>query len=112
MVAAALALTGIGLGVPLPFVGIAAVVALGALGAAYLGWSERMLGSYANDLRLSREGREPDGFVRVEVSSPVGLDGDVRRPTTPSPHARRRYPRAGRDNEGTTRDEGSGPGQL
>ena len=92
MVAAALALTGFGLGVPLPFAGPAAVVALGILGAVYLGWSDGMLSSYSNDLRLAREGRETDGFVRAEVASPVGLDRDVGGPTAFSPHSRRRYP--------------------
>jgi hypothetical protein len=98
MVAAVVALTGVGLGVPLPFIGLAAVVALGGLGAAYVGWSEGMLSSYSTDLRLAREGGETDGFVRAEVGSSVGLDRDVGRPTALSPHARRRYP-------GTSGDE-------
>ncbi len=92
MVAAVVALTGVGLGVPFPFIGLAAVVALGALGVAYVGWSDGMLSSYATDLRLSREGGETDGFVRAEVGSSVGLERDVGRPTEVSPHARRRYP--------------------
>ena len=100
MVAAALALTGVGLGVPVPLVGLAAVVALCALGAAYVGWSDGMLASYTTDLRLARDGGSADGFVRVEVGSPVGFDRDVGRPTALSPHARRRYPRTSGDEEG------------
>jgi hypothetical protein len=91
-VAAIVALTGVGLEVPLPFAGLVAVVALGALGAVYLGWSEGMLSSYSNDLRRAREGRETDGFIRAEVGSTVGFERDVGRPTAVSPHARRRYP--------------------
>jgi hypothetical protein len=98
MVAAAVALTGVGLGVPVPFVGPAVVVALGVLGATYVGWSDGMLSSYATDLRHAREGGGTDGFVRAEVGSPVGFDRDVGRPTALSPHARRRYP-------GTSGDE-------
>jgi hypothetical protein len=106
MVAAAVALTGVGLEVPLPFVGLTAVVALGVLGAVYLGWSEAMLSSYQTDLRLAREGGAVDGFVRVEVGSAVGFDRDVGRPTALSPHARRHYPGTPRDNDEPKRATG------
>jgi len=106
MVAAAVALTGVGLGVPLPFIGIAAVVGLGALGAVYLGWSEGMLSSYQTDLRTAREGGTGDGFVRVEVGSAVGFDRDVGGPTALSPHARRRYPGTSRDDDEPRRATG------
>jgi len=92
MVAGVAALAGVGFEVRVPFLGLASVVALGVLGAAYLGWSEGMLSSYSNDLRLAREGRETDGFIRAEVGSPVGFEREVGRPTAVSPHARRRYP--------------------
>lgn len=105
--AVALALTGLALGVPLPFAGIAAVVALGALGAAYVGWSERMLADYANDLRLAREGGATGGFVRAEAAMPVGLYRDVGGPTSPSPHTRRRTVDTRRDEN----DPRSGPGR-
>ena len=112
MVAAALALTGVGLGVPVPLVGLAAVVALGALGAAYIGWSERMLSSYATDLRLAWEGRSTDGFTRAEVGSSVGFDRDAGRPTAVSPHARRRYPGTSGDEDGSSHPTEPRSGQV
>jgi len=90
VVGVSLGLTGLALGVPLPYVGLAAVVALGVVGAAYLGWAERFLTSYGADLRRAWEGSEVDGFRRVEVAATVGLDRDSRSPASPSPHVRRR----------------------
>ncbi len=90
VVGLSLGLTGIALWVPLPYAGIAAVVALGGLGAVYLGWAERTLSSYTEDLRRTRDGAEVDGFLRAEIGSPVGLDRDLRSPASPSPHSRRR----------------------
>ena len=92
VVGISLALTGLALAVPLAWVGIAAVVALGGLGAAYVGWSDRFLASYVDDLRLAREGSVKDGFLRVEAGSTIGLDRDLRSPASRSPHARRRSP--------------------
>ena len=89
IVGISLGLTGLALAVPLPLVGVTAVVALGVLGAVYVGWSDRLLSSYTNDLRQAREGSATDGFLRVEVGTAVGLDRDRRSPS-PSPHARRR----------------------
>jgi hypothetical protein len=91
VIAVTVVLTAGALLLPLPYVGIAAVLALAVLGAAYLGWSERTLSSYATDLRRAREGQEIDGFLRVEVTTEVGLERPVGRPTSPSPHARRRH---------------------
>jgi hypothetical protein len=108
-VAAIVALTAFGLEVPLPFAGLVAVVALGALGAVYLGWSEGMLASYSDDLRRAREGKESDGFTRAEVGSPVGFERDVGRPTAASPHARRRYPGTSEEDDPSLPD---GPGQV
>jgi hypothetical protein len=90
VVGVSLGLTGLALGVPVPYVGLAAVVALGVLGAVCVGWSDRLLSSYVGDLRRAWEGTEVDGFLRVEVASPVGLDRDARSRASPSPHARRR----------------------
>jgi hypothetical protein len=111
MVGAILLLIGIGLVVPLPFVGIAAVVALGVLGAAYLVWSEGMLASYSSDLRLALEGGETDGFTRVEVTTTVGLERDVGQPTSLSPHSRRRYPARKDDDDAPERGERPKTGQ-
>lgn len=90
VVGISLGLTGLALGVPLPIVGTTAVVALGVLGAVYIGWSDRILTSYADDLRGARDGSAINGFRRVEVVSTVGLDRDARPSTGPSPHTRRR----------------------
>ena len=90
VVGVSLGLTAVAVVLPWPFVGIASVVAMGALGLAYLGWSDRMLDRYASDLRRARDGTSTDGFVRVEVATPVGLYRDARLPTSPSPHTRRR----------------------
>jgi hypothetical protein len=85
-----LALTGVALWLPLPYAGITAVIALGTLGAVYVGWADGLLEGYVGDLRRAQEGTEIDGFRRVEASSSVGLSRDERSPTSPSPHARRR----------------------
>jgi len=98
VVGVSLGFTGLALLVPLPFFGLGAVVALGVLGAGCVAWSERMLGSYTNDLRRAREGEDVDGFLRVETRSMVGLDRTVGGPTTASPHSRRR-PRGTADHE-------------
>lgn len=90
VVGASLGLTSLAMLVPLPLIGLGAVVALGILGAVCMAWSERVLGSYTNDLRRALEGGEVDGFVRVEVRSTVGLDRTVGGRTSPSPHSRRR----------------------
>jgi len=92
IVALALGLTAFALEVPTPLGAIAAVVALVVVGGVYLGWSDRLLASYANDLRDALEDRSTDGFLRAEVASPVGLDRPRGRPTAPSPHVRRRSP--------------------
>lgn len=112
VVAAVVLLAGFGLEVPIPFAGLASVVALGALGAVYLGWSEGMLASYSDDLRLAREGRESDGFTRAEVGSPVGFERDVGRPTAASPHARRRYPGTLEEENDASLLDGPGSGQV
>jgi hypothetical protein len=106
------ALTSLALALPLPVVGLTAVAGLGAVGAIYLGWSERMLARYRNDLRLGREGGHADGFLRAEMATPVGLDRDVRPGTAPSPHARRRHPGAGGSRDGSAARTRSGSGQL
>lgn len=88
-------LTGCALTVPLPFAGIVSVVLLGGVGVAYLGWSEGMLTTYSSDLRRASDEFGPNGFLRAETSSPVGLRREIGRPTASSPHARRRYPGSG-----------------
>jgi hypothetical protein len=92
LVGATVALIGFALEVPLWFAGLVSVIALGALGVGYIGWSDRLLEEYAKDLRTGAEGSGTDGFLRVELNTPVGLDRAVGRPTARSPHARRRAP--------------------
>ena len=87
-------LIGLAMIVPAEFVGILAVVALGMLGLASLGWSDRMLAQYASDLRHAQDDRSPRGFVHAEVGVTVGLDREAEMPPAPSPNVRRR-PRAG-----------------
>jgi len=98
--------------IPAEFVGILAVVALGVLGVASVGWSERMLAQYASDLRHAQDDSAPRAFVRAEAGVTVGLDREDGMPPSPSPHVRRR-PRAGRHEQ---RDDGrpnsSDPDQL
>ena len=89
VVGLSLGLTVVALALPLPYVGVIAVLGLGVLGLAYVGWAERFLTGYARDLREARDGTSTDRFVRVEVASTVGLDRDERSVTTPSPHTRR-----------------------
>ena len=91
-------LVGLAMAVPVPFVGIVAVVGLAVLGLAYLGWSDRMLGQYASDLRHTQEPSTAHGFARAEASSRVQLDRDAERYRSASPHVRRR-PRADRSEE-------------
>ena len=76
--------------VPLPFAGVVAVVALLALGAGYLVWSERMLASYAGDLARAGEATTPKEFRSAEAASRLPSPGSsVQRPTQ-SPHRSRR----------------------
>ncbi|HYB78557.1 MAG TPA: hypothetical protein VEG66_02200 [Thermoplasmata archaeon] len=89
------ALIGFAMVFPSEFVGILVVVALGVLGVACMGWSERMLAQYASDLRHAQDASSPRGFLRAEVGVTVGLDREEEMPPSPSPHVRRR-PRAGR----------------
>lgn len=103
MVGAIVALVGFALGVPFGFAGLVSVVALGALGMGYIGWSDRFLEEYAADLRTGADGSGTDGFLRVELHTPVGLDREIGRPTARSPHARRRAPGS------STPSEESGP---
>ena len=91
-------LVGLAMAVPISLVGILAVLALTVVGAAYVGWSDRLLAEYASDLRHAQEGSVAHGFARVEASSTVGLDRDHTMPPSRSPHVRRR-PRAGRTEE-------------
>jgi hypothetical protein len=90
VVGISLGLTGLALAVPLPFVGIVVVVALGVVGAVCVAWSDHLLSGYANDLAGVREGTAEDGFVRAEAATPVGLDRESRASRSPSPHSRRR----------------------
>jgi len=76
---------------PVPYAGVAGVVALGGIGAGYLVWAERFLARYTDDLRRGRTG-EAVGFPRAELGTAVGLERVVGRPTARSPHSRRRYP--------------------
>ena len=100
-----------GMALPTEFIGILVVVALAVLGAAYVGWSDRMLAQYVSDLRHAQEGSPLHGFVRAEAGVMVGLDREEM-PPSPSPHVRRR-PRAGRTGAGEeTRSSGSGPDQV
>ena len=91
-------LIGLAMALPVEFVGLLAVVGLGVLGLASLGWSDRLLAQYASDLRHAQDERSPRGFVRAEVGAPVGLDRESEVPPSPSPHVRRR-PRAGHHEE-------------
>jgi len=59
----------------------AAIAGLLGAGAAYLGWGDRLLGEYDQDLRSVRTGAAASGFVRVEVGSGVGLEREVGSPT-------------------------------
>jgi hypothetical protein len=72
----------------------AAIAGLAATGAIYLGWGDRLLREYDQDLRSVRAGAAASGFVRVEVGSEVGLEREVGSPTGRSPHSRR-HPAAG-----------------
>ncbi len=72
----------------------AAIAGLAGTGAVYLGWGDRLLREYDQDLRTVRTGAAASGFVRVEVGSEVGLEREVGRPTGRSPHSRR-HPIAG-----------------
>ena len=75
--------------IPLPYSGVAAVVAMSVLGAVYVGWSDRTLDRYTEDLRAAAEGSRSTGFARAETASPVGLYRDGRGPVSRSPHSRR-----------------------
>ena len=90
VVGASLALTGVALWVPLPFAGIAAVVAMGFLGLGCVVWAERVLEEYTRDLLFARDEQLPRGFARAETATPVGLYRDGEQPWSPSPHSRRR----------------------
>ena len=106
------ALIGLAIAVPLEFVGILVVVALGMLGLASLGWSDRMLAQYASDLRHAQDDGSPRGFVRAEVGVTVGLDREAEMPPAPSPNVRRR-PRAGHhEDREAALPSGSDPDQL
>jgi len=85
-------LIGLALVVPVDVAGLAGVLALAGLGAAYVGWSERLVAKYAEDLRAGAEGSAGAGLLRVEMHTRVGLEREVVRPTARSPHARRRSP--------------------
>jgi hypothetical protein len=111
MVGLTLALIGFALGVPIWFAGPVAVVALGILGVAYIGWSDSLLQRYADDLRTELDGRSADGLLRAELRSPVGLSRNVGRPTGRSPHVRRRAPESSGSREEGRADEGRYPNQ-
>ena len=83
-------LTIVALVLPLPVVGIVCVIALAVLGFGYMGWSDRTLDDYTNELRAAREGRLSDGFVRAEITTAVGSGREAGAPPTVSPHSRRR----------------------
>lgn len=85
-------LTIAALTLPIETVALAAVGALLVLGFAYIGWSDRFLAEYIHDLRSVREGSLVRGFARAEVGTSVGLERELVRPTSPSPHTRRRPP--------------------
>lgn len=106
------ALIGFALAVPLEFSGVVAVVALGILGVAYIGWSDRLVHGYTRDLRSEREGESSKGVLRAELRSSVGLDRDVGRPTERSPHVRRTSPTTSGSDEGPLPSPESEPDQL
>jgi len=72
-----------------PFVWIAALLALAALGAVSMARADRLIRIYARDLEGVRTGKGGSGVLRAEVSSDVGLDRSVVRPSAVSPHRRR-----------------------
>ena len=71
-----------------PAIGAAAVAGLAITGGAALLAGERLIADYGNDLRNGRRPDGPDGFVRVEVRSEVGLERPVGLPTHRSPNVR------------------------
>jgi hypothetical protein len=85
-----LALVVAALAIPFSFSGWLEVIALGILGIAYVGWSERFLQQYSDDRKAEREGESRSGFLRAEGRSPVRRDEELGRPSGRSPHARRR----------------------
>jgi hypothetical protein len=109
---ATVALIGFALGVPVRFAGLVSVVALGALGMGYIGWADRFLEEYATDLRTGADGSGTDGFLRVELNTPVGLDREIGRPTARSPHARRRAPGSSAPSDETGPEMIPNSGQL
>lgn len=94
------------LGMPFDLAGLLGVVALGGLGIAYLGWSDRLLRAYTDDLRTGLEGGGASGLLGVELRTPVGLDRAIGRPTARSPHVRRRAPAASGNPEDARRGAG------
>lgn len=92
MSAAVLALSAVVLVAPPAWLGILGIGGLIVTGAATVVWSQRVLTEYTRDLRAVRDGVVPDGFLRAEAASSVGLERTVGRPTERSPHFRRRRP--------------------
>ncbi|MCI4365898.1 MAG: hypothetical protein L3K10_07585 [Thermoplasmata archaeon] len=73
---------------PFPLAGFVALVALALVGGLYLRNSDRLLRTYAHDLRSVRGDEPPRGWVRVEVESEVALERAVGLPSQRSPHTR------------------------
>jgi hypothetical protein len=76
-------------------VGLGALGAFAALGAAFVVRSEHRLTRYTHDLRAMCEGETVSGWVRAEAGGDVERERPVGVPSRRSPNTRRRRPNAG-----------------
>lgn len=73
---------------PEPWLGLVAVVGIGAAGLAALAWGNAVVGSYTADLRRYRDGTYLEGFARAELVPRFGLEQPTGQPSRRSPHHR------------------------
>ena len=105
VVGATLALSVLTMVLPWDLLALVALLGLAALGGLSMLHAERLLGTYAQDLAHVRAGAEANGFLRAEVTSDVGLERPIVRPSATSPHRRRRPATAARS-DGETPPKG------
>lgn len=89
VIAATLGLGILVMVLPWVLVALVALLTLGVVGGVSMLHAESLIGSYARDLAHVRAGSARDGFLRAEVTSDVGLERAIVRPSAKSPHRRK-----------------------
>ena len=112
MVALTLGLTAFALLIPFPFAGLTAVVALCAIGVAYLRWSDRLLATYLVDLHRARRSGSPGGPLESDGTTTAGDDGGAGLHASPSQLPRGRDEGSRGAGEELTASAGKGSNQV